>query len=455
MPFKDTRRYQFGCYSLILTGLLLFFSTPLLAWSIHPLIMKPALSSLPEVRNVPPVKAKSLKQFLLSVESELQVELAKQEEWFEKNLEFYQPLPEALRFKAVGNPETIVQRFAFAMRINPNLNSGLHLQRMPEEAFDPKRQISVKELTFLSDTSFWSDIVFVGLQEGDMVSVLDVVASATDDPDFGMDVGLYENNNTEFGRKYGLGEQPFGDPKLEYGSQAPIHMGFFHEAEIIQFAANYLQKTYPEYRIHQYQMLAKLAFRKGEDYWGWRFLGWGLHYLIDLQQPYHAKVFPGLSTAELLWINAKVMAGAEEEMDHAIQLLSNRHSVFEQFQQQVLTEVFRSKNWEHPVYKSLKQAGKKMDYFPDFAREVVSKEAYDLADHLDEVLLKWSPKKFVSDPSFVFGDYPEQEKIVEIIRQQKGDAAIDALNQVLIRVLKDLPEVSRSYINAARIAKSP
>lgn len=453
MPVKVVRLWLIGLFTLILAGGSSVLPSPLFAWSIHPLIMKPALSSLPEVKKAAPVEVRSLKQFLMAVESDLEKELIKQEKWFENNLEWYQPLPKELAFKATGDPDTVQQRFAYAMRINPNLKSWLYLQRLPGESFDPKRQISVKGLTFLSDTDFWKDIVFVGLQEGERVSALDVIATASDDPDFGLDIGLYENNDTDFGGRYGFGEQPFGDPKLEYGSQAPIHMGFYHEAKILQLSAGYLLQTYPEYRIHQYQTLAKLAFRKGEDYWGWRFLGWGLHYLIDLQQPYHAKVFPGLSTGELLWINAKVIAGAKEEMDNAIQLLSNRHSVFEQFQQQVMTDIFRKQDWEHPVYKSLKQTGAPIAFYPAFPREVVAKEAYDLADHLDEVLLKWSPEKFVSDPTFEFGDFPEQEKIIEIIRQGKGDEAVEAFNQVLIRVLQNLPEYSRAYINSATASK--
>ena len=66
------------------------------------------------------------------------------------------------------------------------------------------------------------------LAAGDPVTIAEVIASASDEPDFGMDVGLYEDNGTAFGAVYGFGETPFGNDNLDYGSQAPFHMGFSH-----------------------------------------------------------------------------------------------------------------------------------------------------------------------------------------------------------------------------------
>ena len=43
-----------------------------------------------------------------------------------------------------------------------------------------------------------------------------------------MDIGLFADNGTDFGQGYGFGIQPFGNPNLEYSSQAPFHMGFYH-----------------------------------------------------------------------------------------------------------------------------------------------------------------------------------------------------------------------------------
>ena len=94
----------------------------------------------------------------------------------------------------------------------------------------------------------------------------------------------------------GFGIQPFGNPNLEYSSQAPFHMGFYHLDWLTRTAQPSLLRTYPLWRIALFGELAELAFSTGHDYWGWRFLGWGLHYVGDLTQPYHAIPLPGVGT---------------------------------------------------------------------------------------------------------------------------------------------------------------
>ncbi|GIR71745.1 MAG: hypothetical protein CM15mP74_29960 [Halieaceae bacterium] len=48
------------------------------------------------------------------------------------------------------------------------------------------------------------------LAPGEPVSIAEVIASANDEPDFGMDIGLFTDNGTEFGQRYGFGIQPLG-----------------------------------------------------------------------------------------------------------------------------------------------------------------------------------------------------------------------------------------------------
>ena len=99
---------------------------------------------------------------------------------------------------------------------------------------------------------------------------------------------------------YGFGPQPFGDARFPYSSQAPFHMGFFHESAVVYAAAGFLQRSWPDWRAYQYMGLARLAFATGHPYWAYRFLGWGLHHVQDLTQPYHAKPLPGVELASLL-----------------------------------------------------------------------------------------------------------------------------------------------------------
>ena len=119
------------------------------------------------------------------------------------------------------------------------------------------------EVTTLRRANTAREGVFLQLHAGESVAVLDVLASATSEPDYGMDIGLWENNGTAYGKVYGFGKQPFGNPALEFAGQAPFHMGFFHEAAIVYKAAGFLRRTYPEYRIHLWQSLAIYALQTG------------------------------------------------------------------------------------------------------------------------------------------------------------------------------------------------
>ena len=66
---------------------------------------------------------------------------------------------------------------------------------------------------------------------------LAVLATAADEPDYGHDINLFSDNPGEAGQRYGFGTQPFGDPRFEFSSQAPFHMGFYHEAAVIYSGA--------------------------------------------------------------------------------------------------------------------------------------------------------------------------------------------------------------------------
>jgi hypothetical protein len=250
------------------------------------------------------------------------------------------------------------------------------------------------------------------------------------------------------GRVYGFGEQPFGNPNLEYGSQAPFHMGFYHEAGIMYTLAGFLKKTYPEYRLRLYRKLAALAFATGHPYWGWRFTGWGLHHLADLTQPYHATVLPGVSTGYALWINTIGMVGISGPKANAIQLVSNRHTALESFVQVVLQRAYSEKEPNNPILLALQSAEKTPAYADTMPRAAVAKLAHDNAKNTDDALEKNMPPKYVSDPKFEIGTSPERMQIVEKIREAKGMKAIDNLVNLNATLLKPFAAYGHSYILA-------
>jgi hypothetical protein len=446
---RRTRRGGVGILAVLCTAAILITPAGLMAWSQHPLVTYPVMAAMPEVADAPAVEVESLDAFLRAEGERIEKRLAEEEAWAKKNLVWYPPLPESLAFKPSGNPDNLGERFCQAVRINPRLKFPLYLQLLPGTPTGERPALRPGDVSFLADVSDWKETRFVPLKEGEQVKPLDIIVSAADEPDFlGLDIGLFEDNATDFGKQYGFGFQPFGNPNLEYGSQAPFHMGFYHESGIMYFFAGFLKKTLPEARIHLYKGLAELAFKSGHPYWGWRFTGLGLHYLADLAQPYHATVLPGVSTATALWINTIDMAGIHGPKADAVQLVSNRHTALEKFAQVYLRRAYQKGEADNPILTALRSAPEGSVYDDGVPRNVISKLAHDKAELTDETLEKAMPKKFVSDPAFELGTSPERVQIVERAIAEKGQTAVDRLVLLLRELLIPFSTQGRGYVRA-------
>lgn len=424
------------------------FANSARAWSEHPLLAFPVLSTIPGLAEKELIEVKSLKSFLMENEVALEKYFEEQEQWFQKNLAYYPPLPEVLKFKATGNADDILDRFFKAIRLNPNVKMRLYLHLLPSEEIGDRTSIEPKYLTTLKNVSSMESTNYIELFEGNMVSPLAVLYTANDEPDYGFDLGLFEDNNTPQGSIYGFGVQPFGDPNLEYGSQAPFHMGFYHEAKLVFFFGPFLKKTLPEYRINLFKSLAEFAFENDNPYWGYRFMGWGMHYLGDLSMPYHAVALPGVSAMKMIWTNLKAMMGFPRSKDNAVQIVSNRHSVLEEFQWQVLRSAYDQGDENHPILVALKNPIEMVEYRTDFPRWVAAKESADRAKRIDKQLKKWMPKKLVSDPKFETPGSEELSRILEITKEEKGEEAIGEMTKVLADLLQSYSMHLQSFYNA-------
>lgn len=432
---------------LVLAVLLLFSAEGTLrAWSEHTLIGSPVLGTMPEVKDAATVPVETLDAFLNAEAAGLEKILAEEEAWDKANLAWYLPRPDALAFKAEG-PD-IRERFCHAIRINPKVDLVPYLQLLPGEDPQGRPVIPIKDLTFLQDISSWDKSVMVALKPGESAAALAVLNTATDEPDFGLDINLFTDNKTELGPLYGFGRQPYGNPNLEFGSQAPFHMGFYHEDAIMYRLAAFLKESYPEYRIHLYKRLAEYAFATGHPYWGWRFTGWGLHYLADLAQPYHATVLPGVSTTRALWINTIAMLGIHGPKDNAIQLVSNRHLVLEKFLQIELYQAYRDKQTDDPILAALRMSDPDAPYDDRVARDKIAQAAHAKAALTDKIIAQCMPKQYVSDPHFEFGTCPDQDQLVDKIRAEKGDEAIAKLRSLNGDLLLPFRQYGRSYVRA-------
>ncbi len=437
---------------LILT---LFPSVPLYSWSEHTLMSHRALYDLPEIKNRDPVTAKTLVSFLVEEEEGIEKLLEAQEQWARDNISNYAPRPDELAFRAGEGTEDIVERFLHAIRLHPEASMRLYVDLLPGETAGARPLIEPGELATLEHYDFMKHATYVELREGEKVSPLMVLCSANNEPDYGFDVGLFENNNTPFGAKYGFGDQPFGNPNLEYSSQAPFHMGFYHEPGIVFLLGPFLKRTYPEYRIHLFKTLSEYALGSGQDYWGWRFMGWGMHYLGDLSMPYHASPLPGVSASGMIRIHMKAMLGFPESRDHAVQLVSNRHTVMERFQGHILRNAYDENDYEHPFMQALSNPVELIPYRNDFPRNVVAKESAGRADFIDRKIEKYMPAKFVSDPEFEVSGTRELSDIVRITKDEKGKESVEKLTLEIAEMFRSYRMHMKSYLHAILDSSHP
>jgi hypothetical protein len=419
------------------------------AWSNHTYPAYRAFENMPEVVKVAPVTAEPLDAFLKAQEKQIESLLARQEDWAQKNLAAYPPRPAALAFKANPALSETDRRLAFlkALRVAPNSRFALYVQPDPVNPIsDSSKLLPHTKVDTLPEQAN-SNVRFIEIKAGEKISALSVLASATDEPDYGLDINLWDDSPSEWGKTYGFGALPFGNPALYFSTQAPFHMGFFHEDRILYLAAPFIKKTFPLLRINQYSQLAMLAFQTGHAYWGWRFTGLALHYVQDLTQPYHSSLSPGNPSLKLVGINVLAMAGFPRLKDEMIVLLSNRHLALEKYQNQLILSAAKAK--QNGLFeKSLRNADKDGSY-PEWtdlsARDVVSRQAQALGVRLTNNLVNALPRKYVSDPTFDFG---VQESGINLQAElgKQDPAKLAPLNDTVSELMGNFGAHSRNLV---------
>ncbi len=430
--------------------------TSVYPWQHHPLFTKVVAETVPDVKNANPVPAETLEQFLVAEGQSIAQVLANVETWAKKNISMYAPCPSNLLFSPTGNTTEIKTRFFNAIRINPETKTPLYITGFANTPPEGKTLLNVRDVCILNKTKEFEVFCFIKLNPGETVSPSDILASASNEPDYGMDTGLFTDNQTSFGAIYGFGVQPFGNPNLDFGSQAPFHMGFYHENPIITFFAPFLKQSYVKYRIYLYKELSKLAFETGHDYWGWRFMGWGLHYMADLSMPYHTTALPGYSALRMLWIYLLDILGWSTPKNNAVQLSSNRHLAIETLMGTLylnairdgndpflLLEPFQNKYDYNKKYNNVSKKcfrcpmyeGQIPDYSDDLPVKCLAWRSHNWARQLDRLISKILPDRFVNDPSIELNDLEERYNILDItLAEQKFETVrelVDTANASL------------------------
>jgi hypothetical protein len=390
----------------ILIALLGLMWLPAWSWSNHTLVAYRALEQMPEVANAPAVSVEPLEVFLKAQEKSIETLLASQEAWARQNIDSYAPRPQSLVFAANAARGDDARRLAFlmALRVSPNSRFALFVQPDARTMAEPADLLPHAAVNFLPEQPN-SPYRYAAIHAGAKVSALSVVATASNEPDYGLDINLWEDSPSDWGKVYGFGKLPFGNPALYFSTQAPFHMGFYHQDWLIFKAAPFIKRTFPLLRVHQFSTLAALAFRTGHPYWGWRFTGLALHYIQDLTQPYHANLAPGDSTFRMISANLLATAGSPKQRDDLIVLLSNRHLALEKYQNELLMGSARAKQ-DTALDTALRKLELDAAYpaWSDlYARDVVAKESHALGAATAASIVAAMPAGFVSDPAFDFG----------------------------------------------------
>ncbi|VVP76295.1 hypothetical protein PS925_00040 [Pseudomonas fluorescens] len=406
-------------------------------WSNHTVGSYLALQELPALRDAPQVEVEPLERFLTEQYPAVLALLEQQESFARAHFTQYPPRPDNLKLPAVPS-DNLRHDFLTALRINPEIHLAMVIQPLPDKDLPEREHLQANQVMVEQTLSPWNRQRFIVIAEHEKVAALAVLASAADEPDYGHDINLFSDNPGEVGALYGFGPQPFGDARFQYSSQAPFHMGFFHESAVVYAAAGFLERSWPDWRAYQYMGLARLAFASGHPYWGYRFLGWGLHHIQDLTQPYHAKPLPGVDLANLLLLEGKAIAGFVEDKQASIERVATRHMEVEKYQSTWLRRLLRTGE-PHPMLAAYADVAQDKSYPPysvDYLREVVSAESVNDSAAFDEAIGQWLETAPVSS-DFSSGNQLHSE-----------DFDHPALNQQLFKLLGHFGSHSRIYVSA-------
>lgn len=426
------------------------------AWEGHALLTLVALQNMKELKNLPDVPAETLDSFVQKEKTRLGKILDDNEKWSIQHIIAYAPLPKALEFDVLKK-QNIPLKTAFmeTIRINPTLNFPLFIENLPGFTHHFNNTLS-KSAIMLPELINEKSLRILNLplekvNPGDKLSPLEIITSSADEPDWGMDINLWSTDHTWFGKQYGFGKQLWGNPKVFFTGQTQFHMGFYYEPSYFYKLSPSLKHFYPEYRIHLYLTLSKFAFQTGHPYWGYRFLGWALHYVQDLTQPYHSTLAPNVKGRKLIGIDLLKLIFIKSPAQHLIQIESNSHFSLENYEYFKLAAAIEKPN-ENKENKAIIQAlsNSTIDssyppYDDNYPRKIVAKESHAKANLIDETIHLAFPSKYITDPNYIFYETDPNINMVKITEALHNPSLKDLDNE-LLGILGSIGAHTRNFV---------
>lgn len=161
-----------------------------------------------------------------------------------------------------------------------------------------------------------------GESPGGMISLGEVLAVYSDEPDWGMDQNLLAHYPDLWADDYDAMGGRANPKTLKVARHAYWPAGFMKLTGFLRVPTYKSQPLgeAPE-RAQFFFDRSREAFLRGHPYWGARFLAWSLHYLQDAAQPYHTVQLPSWSM--LVWRKGRI------DHDLTERLVSYYHYAFE------------------------------------------------------------------------------------------------------------------------------
>lgn len=248
---------------------------------------------------------------------------------------------------------------------------------------------------------------------GTDISAYDILFTYSDEPDWGMDKDLFSLED------YRYGSAPWGKISRGIGSQVPFHTSFLHEHPLLTRALPAVRKSFLEERVRVCFALAELAFKKGVNYWGWRFTAWAVHYLQDVTAPYHARAYPPAVFPTLLrfLLHPDLRSPAERFAD----ILLNHHFLFERLVHLLLNEAVK-KQPDHPLLKALEDEGESHDLTLEAIVDTVSRVASRLAPRIDRNLVLLFRDRHIDDTHYAANHKALEKSFDALIRNANPES---------------------------------
>lgn len=394
-----------------------------------------ALEVMPEVADAGRVTVESLDSFLQLQEKTLEALLASQEAWAVATLEYYPQSPPDLAFLARPQRNEEARRAAFlrALRISPSTKFALFYEPDPNGASSSNPSGASLNAAQVGSVTAGGSLAgpekkFVALRPGDQISPLAILASASDEPGYGMDAYLWDDSPTKRPLQYGFGPQPFGDTGSATDAQAPFQMGFFHEDALLYSVSPWARRSMVQARYYQFSTLASLALRTGHDYWGWRFAGLALYYLQNLTHPYFARLAPGESSAALVGYHTLARLGLPARRKELIREIGNQRIALTGVQAALVGS-------SKAALQAVDQDARYPDWSNRYLRDVVSAQAAQLADAAHQVLLDNLPPEWLVKPTIDLQLQDANMRLLpDMLKQDEGRRArLQVLNNEIMR----------------------